>query len=402
MKYSKFKIKNLITKVKNTFFFLIFLFSCQNNPAQEPPISVGANQTKLYFEKLNQKKVGVITNHTGILVSSENRPIIHLIDTLLRSDIQVEKIFVPEHGFSGLADAGEFVKDSQHKTAQIPIISLYGKNKKPSPEQLQNIDILLFDLQDVGVRFFTYLSTLHYVMEACAEQNIPLIVLDRPNPNAHYIDGPVLNPKFKSFVGLHPVPIVYAMTIGEYAQMINGEKWLSGGVKCPLEVIPMKNYSHQKKYDLPIKPSPNLPNGKAVNLYPSLCFFEGTNVSVGRGTNLQFQIYGSPYLEISDFQFTPSPNEGAKNPPHNGKICYGENLTQSSDLQKINLEWILKSYQQNSTTKNPFFNSFFEKLAGTDQLRKQIQQQIPEEEIRKSWEKEINDFKKIRKKYLIY
>lgn len=412
MKNSTFKTM-IFKTLKSTLFLTIILFSCQNLAQKysgsqskitqntKNQLVVGANQLEKYLPLLEKKSVAVVTNQTGVLLI-DNQPIAHLIDTLLNKKINIKKVFVPEHGFRGTADAGEIIKDGRDTKTNLPIISLYGKNKKPSPTHLADIDIVLFDLQDVGVRFYTYISTLHYVMEACAEKNIPLIVLDRPNPNGYYIDGAVLEPKYKSFVGMHPVPIVYGMTIGEYAQMINGEKWLKNGVQTQLTIIKLKNYKHTDRYSLPVKPSPNLPNDKAINLYPSLCFFEGTSVSVGRGTDKQFQIYGSPYLEKTKFSFVPKPNEGAKNPPQQGKTCYGEDLSTSTELNKLNLNWLLKAYAQSSSVKTPFFNSLFDKLAGNHTLQKQIIDQIPESEIRKSWQKDIEKFKLIRAKYLLY
>lgn len=362
---------------------------------------VGANQLNEYLPLLTEKKVGVVTNQTGVLLHN-NKPVNHLIDTLLSLNVNIKKVFVPEHGFRGTADAGEVIQDGTDSQTLLPIISLYGRNKKPNKAQLSDIDIMVFDLQDVGVRFYTYISTLHYVMESCAENNIRLIVLDRPNPNGFYIDGPVLNPKYKSFVGMHPVPIVYGMTIGEYAQMINGEKWLKNGIQCPLTIIKLQNYQHSTRYKLPVAPSPNLPNEVSVNLYPSLCFFEGTNISVGRGTNQQFQIYGSPYLEKTEFHFVPQTNQGAKNPLYKGKICYGEDLTQTKELSQIKLSWLIHSFEQSRHVKTPFFNNLFNKLAGNSELQQQIINQISEQEIKKSWQKDIAKFKQIRKKYILY
>ncbi len=283
----------------------------------------------------------------------------------------------------------------------MPIISLYGNNKKPKAEQLAGIDVMVFDLQDVGARFYTYISTLHYIMEACAENNIQLIVLDRPNPNGAIVDGPILEKEYTSFVGMHPIPLLHGMTIGEYAKMINGEKWLKNGIQCNLTVIPCLNYKREMTYRLPVKPSPNLPNDQAVNLYPSLCLFEGTNVSVGRGTEMQFQIYGSPYLPISDFSFTPIPNLGAKDPVYKNQVCYGENLTSIPRVNQLELKWLVKAYTTTSDKSN-FFSDFFTKLAGTKKLQQQIESGISEQEIRKSWEKGLNQFKEMRKKYLIY
>ncbi|GJH41784.1 hypothetical protein RCZ04_23340 [Capnocytophaga sp. HP1101] len=398
---------------KVTLFFLCTLISCKNNGQSQPNTSVqntdkqvkevveGANRMYLYIKDLRDKNIAIVTNQTGI-VKTEKGIYVHLVDTLLKKKVSISKVFAPEHGFRGEADAGEVVKDGKDTKTGLSIVSLYGKNKKPTAEQLKGVDLVLFDLQDVGVRFYTYISTLHYVMEACAEQRIPVIVLDRPNPNAHYIDGAVLQPAFKSFIGMHPVPIVYGMTIGEYAQMINGEKWLQSGVTADLKVIPLAYYTHQTPYSLPVKPSPNLPNDISVNLYPSLCFFEGTNVSMGRGTDKQFQIYGSPYFEKTTFSFTPRPNEGDKNPKFNGELCYGEDLTKTPRLDKLNLTWLKKAFEQGKGVKTPFFTSSFNKIAGNDILKKQITEGKSEDEIRQSWQKDIEKFKEVRKKYLLY
>jgi uncharacterized protein YbbC (DUF1343 family) len=330
----------------------------------------------------------------------------HLVDFLISRKVDVKKIFSPEHGFRGEADAGESVVSGKDVKTGLPLISLYGNNKKPTAEQLSDIDVILFDIQDVGVRFYTYISTLHYIMEAAAENGKKVIVLDRPNPNGHYVDGPVLKKEFSSFVGMHPVPVVYGMTIGEYAKMINGEHWLKNGIQCDLAVVPLKNYTHQRHYVLPIKPSPNLPNDKSINLYPSTCFFEGINGSEGRGTDKPFQVYGSPFLKNMDYQFIPKPNAGAANPRFNGEICFGEDLSDAPFLSEINLEWLIKAYQ-NYEGKDPFFikNSgkfWIDKLAGTDELRKQIEQGWTEEQIKASWQKDLDKFKIIRSKYLIY
>jgi uncharacterized protein YbbC (DUF1343 family) len=362
-------------------------------------IIVGADRFDIYISLLKGKNIAIIANQTSM--TNKN---IHLVDYLNKQfPNKIKRVFAPEHGFRGKADAGEHVKNGIDNKTNLPIISLYGKNKKPSVAQLKDIDIVVFDIQDVGVRFYTYISTLHYVMEACAEQNIPLIVLDRPNPNGYYVDGPILEIKNKSFVGMHPVPLVYGMTIGEYAQMINGEKWLNNAIQCNLTVIPLQNYTHKTEYILPIKPSPNLPNAKSINLYPSLAFFEGTNVSCGRGTEMQFQIYGSPFLDkkYNPFEFIPKPNFGAKNPKHNGKTCYGQDLRKSKNLEMLNLEWLIEAYTSTSN-KATFFNSFFTKLAGTKKLQKQIENHYTYREIRKNWLRPLEKFKKTRTKYLIY
>jgi uncharacterized protein YbbC (DUF1343 family) len=364
------------------------------NSIQE--IKTGADNFDAYIPLLKNKKIGIVTNQTGILTNKT-----HLVDFLLEKKINLLKIFAPEHGFRGTADAGEHVVDGKDLKTNLPIISLYGDNKKPKPEQLAGIDILIFDLQDVGVRFYTYISSLHYIMEACSENNIQLIVLDRPNPNGGIVDGPILEKEFTSFVGMHPIPLLHGMTIGEYAKMINGEKWLKNKIQCNLTVIPCLNYNRNMEYSLLTKPSPNLPNDQSINLYASLCLFEGTNVSVGRGTEKQFQIYGSPFLPKNGFSFTPVPNFGAKEPTHKNQICFGEDLTSIPKVKQLELKWLIKSYQ-NTSDKSKFFNAFFTKLAGTKKLQQQIEAGVSETEIRKSWEKGLNEFKKTREKYLIY
>ena len=407
---------------KNTFLFLVLLiFSCGNSttrienrekkiessanlellnkPLQstkEEKIKTGAANYEMYLPLLKAKKLGIVANQSGILADD-----IHIVDFLLAKNIAIQKIFAPEHGFRGTADAGEAIKDGKDIKTGLPIVSLYGNNKKPKPEQLEGIDVLLFDLQDVGARFYTYISSLHYVMEACAENNILLIVLDRPNPNGAIVDGPLLEKEHHSFVGMHEIPLLHGMTIGEYAQMINGEKWLEKSIQCELKIIPCENYKRTMPYDLPVKPSPNLPNAQAINLYASLCLFEGTNVSVGRGTEKQFQIYGSPYLSKSNFSFTPKPNDGAKDPLYNGKLCYGEDLTQIKILTQLQLKWLIKAYNE-TADKSKFFNTFFTKLAGTKKLQAQIENGVSEKEIRASWQKDLEKFKEMRKAYLIY
>ncbi len=357
---------------------------------------LGADNTTFYLPLLKDKKVGVVTNQTGILSDGT-----HLVDFLVAKQIQIQTIFAPEHGFRGTADAGEHVADGKDVKTGLPIISLYGANKKPKQEQLKGLDIVVFDIQDVGARFYTYISTLHYVMEACAENNIPLLVLDRPNPNGTIIDGPVLETENTSFVGMHPIPVLHGMTIGEYAQMINGEKWLKNGIQCNLTISPCLQYNHALFYSLPIKPSPNLPNNRAINLYASLCLFEGTNVSVGRGTNWQFQVYGSPFLPHNGFSFTPMPNQGAKEPPHKGIVCYGENLAVGNPVSQLELKWLIAAFNATSD-KTVFFNDFFLKLAGTKQLRNQIESGMGEQQIRNSWQNGIENFRKTRAKYLLY
>ena len=356
----------------------------------------GADNYENYLPLLKDKKVGVVSNQTGVLSNNS-----HLVDFLVSNDIQVQKIFAPEHGFRGTADAGELIIDGKDTKTGLPIISLYGTNKKPKPEQLDGIEILVFDIQDVGARFYTYISSLHYIMEACAEKNISLLVLDRPNPNGYIIDGPILEKEFSSFVGMHPVPVLYGMTIGEYAQMINGEKWLKESLQCNLKVIPCVDYDRNASYHITERPSPNLPNDQAINLYASLCFFEGTNISVGRGTDKQFQIYGSPYLPQSEFSFIPEPNFGAKEPMHKGITCFGEDLTTIDPVTQIELKWLIRAYNT-TADKTTFFNSFFTKLAGTQTLQLQIEEGISERKIKKSWKPGLDQFKETRKKYLLY
>ncbi len=359
------------------------------------PLQTGAEQLELYLPQLKGKRVGLVVNQTSVVGQT------HLVDTLVSRGVDVVTIFAPEHGFRGEADAGAYVKDAKDIRTGLPIVSLYGKNKKPSAEQLKNLDVLVFDIQDVGTRFYTYISTMHYMMEAAAENNKPVMVLDRPNPNGHYVDGPVLEKAHQSFVGMHPIPIVHGLTVGELAEMINGEKWLEGQRQADLTVVPVANYTHNTAYILPVKPSPNLPNAQAITLYPSLCLFEGTNVSVGRGTPTPFQVIGSPYYTEKDFSFTPESTPGATNPPYKGQACYGMNLTAPAKAQPFTLAYLLKMYKQ-STEKDKFFNNFFEKLAGTSQLREQIKAGKSEAEIRASWEPALSDYKTLRKQYLLY
>lgn len=362
-------------------------------------IIVGAEQFDSYSYLLKNKNIGIVANQTSFLESEKQ----HLVDFLISKKIAVKKVFAPEHGFRGTADAGEHIKDGVDSKTGVPLISLYGSNKKPSQEQLKGIDVVVFDIQDVGARFYTYISTLHYVMEACAEAGIPVVVMDRPNPNGHYVDGPILEKEHQSFVGMHPIPIVHGMTIGEYAKMINGEGWLSNNLKATLTVIEMKGYNHQMTYSLPVKPSPNLPNDKSINLYPSLCFFEGTFINAGRGTDMQFQVFGAPSLPSSQysFKYTPRSNEGAKNPKFKDQLCYGKDLRKEPNLDRINLEWLIDAYNANGKKKD-FFNSFFVKLAGTKKLQEQIEQGLSAEEIRSTWKDGLSKFKEVREKYLLY
>ncbi len=362
-------------------------------------IVVGAEKTETYFPQLLNKKISVVVNHSSRVGQT------HLVDTLLSTGINIKNIFSPEHGFRGTADAGESINDGTDSKSGLPVFSLYGKYKKPSPEKLNGVELIVFDIQDIGVRFYTYISTLHYIMEAAAEQNIPVIVLDRPNPLRHIIDGPVLERPLKSFVGMHPVPVLYGMTIGEYARMINGESWLQDGIKCNLTVIPIDNYDEESRYILPIKPSPNLPNSIAIGHYPSLCFFEGTSLSIGRGTDFPFQVIGHPELLEQPFQFEPRSTSGAKYPKHEDEVCYGFDLRKvMPDQQKLNLDYLINFYQQCQKHHITFFNenNFFDLLAGTESLRKMIIDGLDADSIRASWQENIEGFELVRKKYLLY
>ena len=399
-------------KIQNSTLFLIlllqfsFLVHSKNKTNEiKSNVIVGANQISEYENLLKDKRIGIIANHTSVIFK-KNSDYTHLVDSLINLNYNIRKIFAPEHGFRGTEPNGANINDEIDIKTGLKIISLHGKNRNYGvidDKDLEDVDILIFDIQDVGVRFYTHISTLHYVMQASAENNIPLIVLDRPNPNGHYVDGPVLEIKNKSFVGMHEVPIIYGLTIGEYAKMINEEGWLNAKVKSKLHVVELKNYDRQSEYDLPIIPSPNLPNKKSINLYPSLCLFEGTNISVGRGTNLQFQIYGSPFLnkEKNDFQFNPTKNNGSKYPKHENKLCYGKNLSLTERLNEFNLEFILKAYAD-SSNKSEFFNNYFVKLAGVDDLKNQIISGYSQQEIKESWQKKLENYKLMRKKYLIY
>jgi uncharacterized protein YbbC (DUF1343 family) len=376
-------------------------------------IITGAENTDKYLNLLLGKNIAIVANQTSVLsilqraevspnVMGSKKMQQHLVDFLHNyNGINVKKVFAPEHGFRGKEDAGADVKDGVDAKTGLSILSLHGKTKKPAAADLKGIDVVVFDIQDVGVRFYTYISTLHYVMEACAENGIPVIVLDRPNPNGHYIDGPVLESKHSSFLGKHPVPVVYGMTIGEYGQMINGEKWLKNGIKCDLQVVPLVNYNHNSEYSLTIKPSPNLPNDKSINLYPSLGFFEGTTINAGRGTETQFQIYGAPFFEKTNFSYTPKANDGAKYPKHKNKLCNGFDLRETQRLSKIDLSFLLNAYKQ-TPKKESFFGKTFTIHAGTEKLQQQIENGLSEEEIRKTWKKGIENFKLTRNKYLIY
>jgi len=371
-------------------------------------VIVGADQSLLYLPLLKGKNVGVVANQTSLVreISSKrnNNNGIHLVDFLVNNETEISKVFAPEHGFRGKEDAGETVKDGIDTKTGLHIISLYGKNKKPTQQQLDGIEVMIFDIQDVGVRFYTYIATLHHVMEACAEAGILLIILDRPNPNGHYIDGPMMEKEHTGFLGMHPVPLVHGMTIGEYAQMINGEGWLADGMKCRIEVITLKNYTHETQYSLPVRPSPNLPNDVAINLYPSLGLLEGTNLNAGRGTEMQFQLLGSPFLpkEFYPFSYTPQPNFGAKYPKHSGTACNGLDLRETPRMSRIDLNWIIEAYLNHEKKKNFFNTTNFTAHAGTAELQRQIEQGYTFREIRKTWLRDLRAYDIMRQPYLFY
>lgn len=385
---------------------VILIFLTLNCCAKERPnevkkIKTGAEQTEKYIHLLQNRNIALVANHSTVINGS------HLLDSLLSLGIKINLVFSPEHGFRGKADAGELIDNYTDERTGVHVISLYGNHKKPLPEDLKGIDLVVFDMQDVGVRYYTYISTMHYVMEACAENNIELLILDRPNPNGFYVDGPVLEKNQKSFVGMHQVPIVHGMTVAEYAQMINGEGWLENGVKCKLSFIPCADYTHDSLYQLKMAPSPNLPNMQSVYLYSSLGFFEGTKLSVGRGTDFPFQVFGGPDFMIKTFSFTPRRIDGAsKYPMHEGVECFGIDLRQFPvdsliKSKKINLDWLFQAYL-NTSGSDEFFNLYFYNISGTKKLKDQIINKKTAEEIRKSWESDLKKFKKIRSKYLIY
>ena len=410
----------LFSPIKSTLFcWVLIVLSCgQRVPSSDSEsrssskdstveITVGANRIPAYLKQLKNKRVGIVANQTSVIFRSHSNSeasYVHLVDSLLSHKVDIKRVFSPEHGFRGTADAGEKVTDGKDERTGIPIVSLYGAQRKPSQDHLADLDVIVFDIQDVGVRFYTYIATLQYVMEACAEAGVPVLVLDRPNPNGHYVDGPTMEEENRSFLGLNAIPLVYGMTIGEYALMVNGEKWLENGVMVDLEVIELENYTHQSNYPLPIRPSPNLPNDKAINLYPSLGLFEGTHMNAGRGTDYQFQRYGSPHHDSTQFKlrYMPKPNFGSKSPKFNGLSCYGEDLRGAPFMKEMSLQWLIKAYK-GSAAKSEFFNtSGFTKHAGTAELQEQIVAGWSEAKIKESWAKSLEDFKKIRKKYLLY
>ncbi len=382
---------------KLQFLFLIFIFTACSQAQNPIP---GADQSNKYFHFLANKKLGIVANQTSRIGS------LHLVDSLQKAGFDIQKVFAPEHGFRGQAEAGAHIHNGLDSISGLSVVSLHGKYKKPSNESLQDIDLMIFDIQDVGARFYTYISTLTYVMEACAENNIPLLILDRPNPNGHYIDGPVLEKEFQSFVGLLPIPVVHGMTIAEMALMINGEGWLENQIKCELHIVPVKNYNHQIIYNLPIAPSPNLPNDNSIALYPSLCFFEGTPLSIGRGTDFPFEVIGYPESKEKNFTFEPRSIKGkSKYPKFENQLCYGLDLRNFSANynrpEQINLQYIIDFYAS-YPEKEEFFSSFFNLLAGNDKLQEQIKAGLSEEEIRMSWKTDLSAFKAKRKKYLLY
>lgn len=400
----KNKSNKLITLV--IVYFTVFISTAQNLVIEEySTVTTGAQQFNAYLPKLKNKKVAIVTNQTGVVNG------VSIVDTLLKLKVNIKKIFGPEHGFRGDTEAGEHVTGNTDKKTGLPIISLYGSNKKPSAKDLAGIDVVVYDIQDVGVRFYTYISTMCYVMEACVENKKEMIVLDRPNPNGFYIDGPVLKPEFKSFLGLHPVPLVYGMTCGEYAKMANGELWLkttinkkTTAVKCKLTVIPCINYNRQSSYKLPIHPSPNIPNHQAVLLYPSLGLFEGTMMSLGRGTATPFQVVGHPNYKDAAFSFTPLPTKLSANPKYVNQVCYGIDLRNDNYTinhpKKLELTWLFELYER---MNNPdFFDRNFNYHAGNSELQTQIKANNGEIEVRAAWKNDLETFKEIRKKYLIY
>jgi uncharacterized protein YbbC (DUF1343 family) len=389
------------SKKNFTLISLFILFPLTGICKPSSSLRLGADRIDEVTCLLEGKRVGLLVNHTSILTDTQ----VHLLDTLLNKGVDIKKVFAPEHGFRGTADAGEQVNDSKDQKTGVPIVSIYGKNYKPTAEQLQDIDVVVFDIQDVGARFYTYISSMHYMMEACAENNVELIILDRPNP-CDYVDGPVRKKGFESFVGVHPIPILHGLTVGELAGMINGERWLKSDPEiCRLRVIKMQNWKHCQSYSLPIKPSPNLPNDQSIRLYASLCLFEATNISIGRGTYFPFQVIGYPYKKFGGFTFTPTELEGFdKNPIQKGKTCYGLDLREYPLDEGFSLRFILDFYRRGGSDPAFFFvrPSWFDRLAGTDELRKQISRGMSEEDIRSTWQEELSRYKAIRKKYLLY
>ncbi len=398
-------------------------FACQppalSDPPSEdsavvaPPVRPAAHRTGQYLPLLANKNVAMVVNHTSLVGDT------HLVDTLLAAGVRIKHIFAPEHGFRGEAANGEHVQDNVDVRTGLPIVSLYGKNRKPTADQLAGIDVVVFDIQDVGARFYTYISTMHYVMETCAEVGVPMVILDRPNPNGFYVGGPVRQPDQQSFLGMHPIPIVHGLTVGELAQMINGEGWLTDSLRCEIEVIPVENYTHASRYSLPVRPSPNLPTDESINLYPSLCLFEATNISLGRGTPFPFQVLGHPQSAIQQgilnknpsfdtITFTPEDIPGvAFDTKHRGERCYGVDLRTAANLESFTLKFVLDFYRQAreaGVTAEAFFDrpDAFALLAGNKTLQQQIIDGLSEAEITESWEPELSEYKAMRKRYLLY
>lgn len=405
----------ILSIFKSTFLLLVLAFSsCQGQQKNVrdttikiakdsiAEILVAANRTESYLPLLHGKRVGIVANPTSVIFNEGG--FTHLVDSLIALNITVEKVFAPEHGFRGQADAGEHVRDGVDAQTGIPIISLYGKNRKPSQEVLDGLDVVVFDIQDVGVRFYTFIATLQLVMEACAEHKTPIIVLDRPNPNGHYVDGPTMEMEHTSFLGMTTIPLVYGMTIGEYAQLLNGEGWLKNGEKADVTVVQLENYTHDSQYHLPIRPSPNLPNDVSITLYPSLGLFEGTNINAGRGTEYQFQRYGASFLDSTkyNFSYVPEANFGSKSPKEEGKTCFGKDLSKSPRMHGVSLQYLMDAYENTPDKSKFFLTDGFTKHAGTTHLQQQIEAGLSEAEIRATWQDDLEAFKKIREKYLIY
>lgn len=372
------------------------------NQNETEPIVPGAWQTEVYFPMLAGKRLALVGNHSSLIGE------VHLADSLLSAGFNLEKVFSPEHGFRGHAAAGEKVQSGVDTQTGLPVISLYGANRSPSPGDLAGIDLIIFDIQDVGARFYTYISTMSYMMEEAARQNIPMLILDRPNPNGHFTDGPIREEKHTSFVGLHPIPVVHGMTVAEYAQMVNGQGWLGVDLECELHIVEVKNYTRDMWYELPVAPSPNLPNMTSIMLYPGLCMFEGTTVSLGRGTDFPFQVYGHPDLpaEKFPFTFTPESRTAAPNPPQLDHLCHGIDLRTDTpeelmEVSRFDLSQLINAYSH-FPDKDNFFNNFFNRLAGTDDLQKQIKAGMSEEEIRATWQPGLEAFREMRREYLIY
>jgi uncharacterized protein YbbC (DUF1343 family) len=386
---------------KDLLFIILLLFFPGLYTAAQVRITTGAEQTAEYFPVIKGKKIAIVANQTSQIGKT------HIVDSLYNYGFTIKCVFAPEHGFRGEAEAGETVINSKDKKTGLPVISLYGNHKKPTADDLKEVEMVVFDIQDVGARFYTYISTLQYVMESCADKNIPVLILDRPNPNGFYVDGPVLDSAYASFVGMNPIPVVHGLTMAEYALMLNGEKWLKNDRQCELFYVKVKNWNHKVLYSLPVAPSPNLPNMSSVYLYPSLCFFEGTDVSIGRGTDHPFQVIGKPGLKKGNFHFVPKSIPGkAGNPLYEGQSCTGYDLREFGDQYmssagQLYIFWLIELYQL-SEKQESFFIPFFDTLAGTDKLRLQIINNVPEEEIRNSWQKDLEDYKIKRKKYLLY